>query len=178
MIVPVDELTDRDPALIEYVVVHHSVAPQDTDIESLARMEEAAQGFTTIGYNCYLKKTDTGWVIQEGRPLDKLPAAQYGLNEEGYAICVGGNYEPGVAGVPTDAIDHASLYLIIQRIIAIREKCPNLKYVIGHRDVATIKAKHGGNPADFSTACPGDLLYAHLHNIRVATCLKSPPELL
>lgn len=177
MQVPVDELEDRSAESISYIVIHHSDAPQTVDIADLARMEEAAQHFITIGYNCYLKKTEQGWIIQEGRPLDKLPAAQYGLNEEGYAICVGGNYEENQPN-PTDAVDEAIFPLILERIAAVKAKCPNLKYLIGHRDVATIKAKHGLNPGDFSTACPGSLLYAHLHDLRVKSGLHSPPELL
>lgn len=178
MIVPVDELTDRDPSLIEYIVIHHSVTAPALPIEAVAKMEEAAQGFTTIGYNCVVTKAPGHWEIQEGRPLDKLPAAQYGLNREGYAICVFGNYQPNVPGVPTNVLEQAALQLVIDRVNAVKAKCPNLKYLIGHRDVATIKAKHGGNPADFATACPGDNLYARLHDLRVATGLHTPPELL
>lgn len=178
MQVPVDELADRAIADIEYIVIHHSVTAQNLTIEQVAEMEEASQGFTTIGYNCVLSKSTGQWEIQEGRPMDKLPAAQYGLNEQGYAICVFGNYEPNVAGISTDSVDPASLDLVAERVDAVKAKALNLKYLIGHRDVATIKAKHGGNPADFSTACPGDLLYAHLHDLRLRTGLQSPPELL
>src|SRR5579885_241450 len=171
MQIPVDELTDRPAEQIEYIVIHHSVAAQDTDIADLAKMEEAAQGFVTIGYNCYLKRGPNGWEIQEGRPLDKLPAAQYGLNEQGYAICIGGNYQPGVSGVSTDDVDPVALQLVVARVEQVKSKCANLQYLIGHRDVATIKAAHGGNPSDFSTACPGDRLYAQLHDLRLKTGL-------
>lgn len=183
MQVPTDELTDRAPSLIEYIVIHHSVAAQTIDIEDIARMEEAAQGFVTVGYNCYLKKIDHGWVLQEGRPLDKLPAAQYGMNEVGYAICIGGNYQPDVANVPTNTVDEDALHLAVQRILQVKKKAPNLKYLIGHRDVEIIKGKQDGDdPAfaahEYGTSCPGDALYARLHDLRILTGLKSPPELL
>jgi hypothetical protein len=178
MQVPVDQLTDRNPNLIEYFIVHHSVQNPEADIDILAHEEMQAQGFVTIGYNAYIKRTNAHlWSIQEGRPLDKLPAAAYGLNTQSYDICVGGNYHPNVANVPTNLVEVSALNLIISRAHEVKAKCPNLKYLIGHRDVATIKAKHGLNPEDYSTACPGDLLYALMHELRVRTGLSTPPEM-
>ncbi|HEY0384296.1 MAG TPA: hypothetical protein VGC72_19060 [Candidatus Elarobacter sp.] len=177
MKVPLNKLTDRDPKLIQYFVVHHSVADPATPIEDLARAEEASQGFVTIGYNAVIVKDAAGWTIHEGRPMNKLPAAQFGLNETSYAVCIGGNYHPNVKNVPTNTVDPVSLNILIDRINAVKQKAPNLKFLIAHRDVATIKAKHGGNPADFSTACCGDRLYAHMDALRKATGLAKPPEL-
>src|ERR1700733_7629227 len=129
MVVPLSELTDRPIEDITYFVVHHSVAAQDIDVEQIAQMEEAAQGFITTGYNCYAKKTPAGWIIQEARPIDKLPAAQYGLNEQGYAMCIAGNYQPNVTGVPTNEVEQASLDLIVQRVKEVQLKAKNLKYL-------------------------------------------------
>jgi hypothetical protein len=176
MKVPLDKLTDRDPKLIEYFVVHHSVADPATSIEDLAKAEEASQGFVTIGYNAVIVKDGAGWTIHEGRPMNKLPAAQFGLNEQGYAVCIGGNYQPNVKNVPTNTVDPASLEVLIARVNAVKKKAPNLKFLIAHRDVATIKAKHGGKASDFSTACCGDRLYAHMDALRKATGLAKPPE--
>jgi len=179
MDVPVSELTPRDPKDVIYFVVHHAVQDPTTDIAQLAQEEETSQGFITIGYNAYIKKIAEGhWEIQEGRPLDTLPAAAYGVNETSYDVCIGGNYEPNVSGVPTNQVDPASLDVLVARIEEVKTKCPNMKYLIGHRDVAPIMVKHGGNSGDYSTACPGDLLYAELHNLRVKTGLATPPELL
>jgi hypothetical protein len=177
MDVPLDQLTDRDPKLIEYFVVHHSVADPATSIEDLAKAEKASQGFVTIGYNAVIVKDHTGWTIHEGRPMNKQPAAQFGLNPEGYAVCIGGNYQPNVKDVPTNTVDPAALDVLVERIKAVKQKAPNLKFLIAHRDVATIKAKHGGKPSDFSTACCGDRLYAHMDALRKATGLAKPPEL-
>jgi hypothetical protein len=177
MKVPLDQLTDRDPERIEYFVVHHSVADPATSIEDLAKAEISSQGFVTIGYNAVIVKERGGWKIHEGRPLNKLPAAQFGLNEQGYAVCVGGNYHPNVENVPTNAVDPAALAVLVDRINAVKRKAPNLRFLIAHRDVATIKAKHGGRASDFSTACCGDGLYAHMDALRAATGLAKPPEL-
>jgi hypothetical protein len=175
--VPLDKLTDRDPELIEYFVVHHSVLDPSTSIEDMAKGEIASQGFVTIGYNAVIVKERGGWKIHEGRPMNKVPAAQFGLNEQGYAVCVGGNYHPNVENVPTNAVDPAALDVLVARINAVKRKAPNLKFLIAHRDVATIKAKHGGRASDFSTACCGDFLYAHMDALRAATGLAKPPEL-
>ena len=177
MKVPLDKLTGRDPEIIQYFVVHHSVADPATSIEDLANAEVASQGFVTIGYNAVIVKEPAGWTIHEGRPLNTVPAAQYGLNEQGYAVCIGGNYHPGVKDVPTNAVDPAALDVLIERIDATKREAPNLKFLIAHRDVATIKAKRGGRAADFSTACCGDFLYAHMGALRAATGLAKPPEL-
>ena len=177
MKVPLDKLTARDPELIQYFVVHHSVADPATPIDELASMEMASQGFVTIGYNAVIVKDSRGWAVHEGRPLNTLPAAQFGLNEQGYAVCIGGNYHPNVQDVPTNAVDPASLDVLIGRIGTVKQEAPNLKFLIAHRDIATIKAKHGGRAADYSTACCGDLLYAHMDALRAATGLAKPPEL-
>jgi hypothetical protein len=172
------QMTPRTLDVIEYFIFHHSVAAQDIDIAQIAEMEIDAQGFLTIGYNGYMVRKASGWVIQSGRPIDRVPAAAYGLNTQSYDLCIAGNYQPNVPGVPTDAVDPQSLKVAIARIDAVKQLCPNLKYLIGHRDVAKILGAEGKNPADYSTACPGDLLQAHLHDLRVATGLHSPPALL
>jgi hypothetical protein len=180
MNVPQDKLDHRPLGDVEYFIVHHSVTAQTLTIDQICAMEVAAQDFVTVGYHAIVRlNPDTNaWEIQEGRTIDDVPAAAYGLNEPSYDICVLGNYEPNVSGVETNEVDPRSLELVLERIAAVKAKCPNLKYLIGHRDVATIKAKQGQDPSNFSTECPGDLLYAQLHDLRVKSGLHSPPELL
>lgn len=164
---------------IRYFVVHHSVASQTLDISQIAIMEEQAQSFVTVGYHAYarLNPTTGRWEIQEGRTIDDVPAAAYGLNEPSYDLCVAGNYQPNVAGVPTNPVPYAALDLVVARVGAVRAKCPNLTYLIGHSDVARIMGRRGNDPANYATACPGSLLYACLHDLRVRTGLTLPPEL-
>lgn len=176
MVVPESELTTRPIDDITYFFIHHSVASPETDIEVLAQMDIQSQGFVTVGYNCVATKKPTGWVIQEGRPIDTLPAAQYGMNQQGYAMCIGGNYEPNVAGVPTNEVEQESLDLAVEQIKLVKSKCPNLKYLAGHRDVAAIMKAQGLNPGNYSTECPGDLLYAKLDYLREQTELLAPPH--
>lgn len=165
---------------VDTVIIHHTVAPKTDDISTLAQMEEVSQNFITIGYHAYAKCIDPDkdiWVMQQGRPIWAVPAAAYGMNVDSYDISIGGNYQPGGASFLDTPSDHA-LRVVAAQILLAKKKLPNLKYLMGHRDVATIKQKQGLDPADYSTACPGDLLYAKLHDLRVMTGLHTRPELL
>lgn len=178
MIIPnriLNLLNKRSPEQITTIFIHHSVVRPDADIQVIAQ----AEPFLTVGYNAYVRKNpQTGiWECQQGRPLTDVPAAQYGMNVEGYAICLAGNYQPGGASF-LNRVEDTALDVILAQIHAVHSKCPNLQYLAGHRDVATIMAKRGKYPGAFSTACPGDLLYERLHDLRVMSGLHTRPELL
>lgn len=166
-------ISKRPLADVNVVIIHHTVAAQTLDITDIAREEIADQGFITVGYHELCKRTPTGWVMQSGRAINDIPAAAYGMNENSYDIALGGNYHPGVVGVPQDPVDPKALDVIVKQILAAKSKLPNLKMLIGHRDVATIMAKRGLNPGDYSTACPGDGMYAQLHYLRERTGLAN-----
>lgn len=145
-------------------------------------MEQTSQGFATIGYNAYVKCLSVEhdlWVVQQGRPIDRIPAAQYGANTEGYAICIGGNYQPNGAPFLTTVSDVA-LKTAAAQIQLVKAKCPNLKYLAGHRDVETLMKERdhwlteGEAATDYGTACPGDGLYARLDDLRKMTNLTRP----
>ena len=180
MVVPQNQLNHRPISDIQYFIIHHSVGPQTQDITEVAAEEETSQGFVTVGYHCIVRLNPQShkWEIQEGRTIDDIPAAAYGLNEQSYDICILGNYQPNVPNVPTNTVSQDALTLVKERALLVKSKAKNLKYLIGHRDVATIMTAHGGNSSDYSTACPGDLLYAFMHNLRLETELKSPTEIL
>lgn len=173
------QLTDRDPALIEYIVIHHSVLPQTADITEIASVEP----YLTVGYNAYCKRVSTavnsGWIMQQGRPIYKRPAAQYGLNQEGYAICIGGNYDPEAGVSWTDVVSSASLDAVVAQVHAVREYgVPKLRYLIGHRDVEAMYVHQGDTPAEaamnYGTLCPGKNLYQMLDALRARTGLSKP----
>jgi hypothetical protein len=171
----ISEMTTRDPSVVDTIIIHHAVADPTLDISQIAAMEEAAQDFITVGYHEYLKLVDPAndqWVAQMGRLINEVPAAALDYNTKSYDICVGGNYEPNVEGVPTNQVSPNALKLVIARVQAVKAKLPNLKYLIGHRDVANVITH---NPND-ATACPGDLLYAQLWQLRQATGLHSYGE--
>jgi N-acetylmuramoyl-L-alanine amidase len=166
-------LTDRELSQIEYFVVHHTADPdQVKDIAEIAAEEIASQGFSTVGYHAVIWKTGE---IQEGRPIGKVPAANLGLNTLSYAVSLEGNFQPGSPGYAGEQPSTAALAALVERIKLVKAKCPSLKYLIGHRDVAAIAVRlEGGTLGDYATACPGDSLYAHLHDLRVATGLSAP----
>lgn len=168
-----DKLTPRTVSDVIGVCLHHTVTHKDVTAAEIAAMEP----FLTIGYNVLIRKDpQTGWQFQEGRPFLYVPAAQYGLNVEYYAIAIAGNYQPGAASW-LDAVEKDALDLVVTRVHQLREHYGvhlSLQYLIGHRDVAAIKAKESLDPAYFSTACPGANLYAQLDKLREYTGLKNP----
>lgn len=167
----------RTEEQITTIVIHHTVMPRNKDILDV----QAAEPFAAVGYNAYVKWLGGDeWILQQGRPLKTIPAAQYGLNVEGYAIAFGGNYQPGAMSW-TDTWSPGMFQAALPQIRAVQAKCPNLKYLIGHRDVERIYIQRGvAQPqaaADYGTACPGDNLYAMLDTLRTLTGLKQYPGL-
>lgn len=168
MIIPANilaELTDRSIDDITVVVIHHTADDsQNKEAEEIAKEEEASQGFLTIGYHFLIHGDAT---IEVCRPIEKVPAANLGANQQSVAISLEGNFEPGDAGykgeVPSQAMVEAAIMIINGWV---KPKCKNLKHLIGHRDVAVIYANSG-----FATACPGQLLYDKMEYFRQSTGL-------
>ena len=175
------DMNHRDISGADTVIIHHSVAAKTLDISEISAMEQASQGFIVVGYHAYVKCVDVArdlWVVQIGRPLDCVPAAAYGYNTASIDICIGGNYQPDVPGVPTDAVSETSVKAACAWILEAKTKLPNLKYLAGHRDVETwtaVLAAEGYTPADVATACPGQRLYDQLWHLRDLTSLHSHP---
>jgi hypothetical protein len=159
-------MTDRDISVVTYIVVHHTADPSENkDIAEIAREEEADQDFITVGYHAVLQGDGT---IQYGRPIGKVPAANLGLNTPSYAIALEGNFQPGSEGYCGEKPTDAQLSALTGLIDSLKEKLPNAKFLIGHRDVARIV----GVSSD-ATACPGDDLYSLLPKLREETHLLS-----
>jgi hypothetical protein len=175
MLIPQDvlaKLDKRDPADVSEIFIHHSAWPPTLDITKMWRPDTDE---ICVPYNAYVKKVSTGiWVVQIGRPAAYVPAAQFGMNPAGYSICVGGDYQD----TPGDEVESAALLAVYAHIMAvITGPCPNVQYLLGHRDVAPILQQVGKNPSDYSTLCPGDRLYAHLPTLRDQTGLLNYPTL-
>ena len=178
MLIPPDilaQLDKRDPATVSYVVIHHSVAPQTWEATQIA----ASEPFLTIGYNAYVRLNpfSKAWEVQQGRPMNCVPAAQYGLNPQGYAICIAGNYQPGAG--PVDAVDDKALQLVVQQVHLAREHGLGARFLIGHRDVETYYMVTEGvdqmTAAQlYGTSCPGQIMYAEMDTLRNATGLAKP----
>ena len=73
---------------VNQVFLHHSASdlPEHDDI-SVIRKWHLERGFKDVGYHYFI--TMNG-LIQAGRPLEKIPAAQKGHNKNTIAICLSG----------------------------------------------------------------------------------------
>jgi N-acetyl-anhydromuramyl-L-alanine amidase AmpD len=157
-------MTDRDLAVVTTLVVHHTADnDENKDIEEIAREEVASQGFVTVGYHAVIHGDGK---VQFGRPIGKVPAANLGMNTISYAISLEGNFHPPDAGYRGEKPTDAQIRALIGLVDLVKGKLPNLRYLIGHRDVARIMSD-----SNDATACPGDLLYARLGEVRRATHL-------
>jgi N-acetylmuramoyl-L-alanine amidase len=159
-------MTDRDLSVVSYGVVHHTADPSENkDIAEVAREEVASQGFITVGYHAVIHGDGT---VQYGRPIGKVPAANLGLNTVSYAVALEGNFQPGSPGYCGEKPTAAQLKSLVAVIENAKKKLPNLKFLIGHRDVARIVGV-----ASDATACPGDDLFSLLAHLRAETGLHS-----
>lgn len=70
------------------VFIHCSASdnPDHDDVEVIKRWH-IERGFSDVGYHYFIKKSGK---IQDGRPLEKIPAAQKGHNRNSIAICLSG----------------------------------------------------------------------------------------
>jgi N-acetylmuramoyl-L-alanine amidase len=161
-----NRMLDRDLSVVAYAVLHHTADPSmNKDIAEIAREEIADQNFVTVGYHAIIQGSG---IVQYGRPIGKIPAANLGLNTVSYAVALEGNFETTDPGYTGEKPTPAQLHSLIGVIENAKRKLPNLRFLIGHRDVARIVGV-----ASDSTACPGNLCYALLPHLRGETGLQS-----
>ena len=74
---------------IDRVFIHCSATdnPNHDDVNVIYDWHVNGNGWSDVGYHFYIKKDGT---IQNGRPIDKTPAAQAPYNKATFAICLGG----------------------------------------------------------------------------------------
>lgn len=168
MKVPQSDLDNLpDNALSNYVrvAVHHTACVSQRQSAEEIATEEKAAGYTTIPYNFVILGDGT---VEVGRPIGKLPAATGGMNSSTLAICVEGDFQSDDSHyngeVPTQKQIEQIAWIVNNWL---KPKCLNLKYLIGHRDASVIEH----DPSN-ATACPGNLLYARLHDVRLLCGLK------
>lgn len=155
---PASEMTPRSPASITDLIVHHSDGPA-TQTPLQIDAEHRAEGWAMIGYNYVIGPEG---IVYKGRPDSVVPAAAYGDNAASVDVCLLGDFQPGTPGYsgPVPAIQLTALK---ELALWLHRQYPTIVRTIGHRDVA---AMHPDNPGAYSTACPGDTLYAALGAVR------------
>ena len=77
---------------IDTIFVHCSDSDyaHHDDISVIRKWHMDERGFNDVGYHFFITN---GGQVQIGRPIDKIPAAQYGYNTGSVAICLSGKHE-------------------------------------------------------------------------------------
>ena len=147
---------------IKNIVIHHSATPQTWTIQDFVnhRLTSGATGsskYSGLGYNYIVFPLENK--ITADVPENEMAWSVGGYNSYSLSICVAGYYHAPVNNPVTENI--TSMLVDKCAELCIRYHLDPEKAIIGHRDVATIIH----NPK-WATSCPGDLLYAHLADIR------------
>ena len=152
-------LQPRSLSSITDLIIHHTAGslyqgPLEIDAE------HRAIGDAMIAYNWVI--TNDGQVYN-GRPISVDSAASFGRNQVSVSVVLCGNFQsdaPVFTGPPLqaqiDALKQLCLYAHLSISSIIR--------TYGHRDIAPMFFPD--NQGDYSTACPGDLLYAKIPEIK------------
>lgn len=158
---PAFEMTPRDLSQINTLIIHHSDgSPDQTPLDVDA--EHRAEGWAMIGYNFFIGGDGT---VYEGRPTNVVPSAAYGCNTPSINVCLAGDFEPGTDGAESSVPD-AQLQALKDLSVLLHQHYPGIMRTIGHRDVASY---FPNNPGDYSTACPGSVLYAQIAAVKAYT---------
>lgn len=84
---------ERPDRIIERVFIHCSASdlPEHDDVEVMRSWHTdpppSGRGWSDVGYHFFIRKTGR---LEAGRPLDRMPAAQAGHNNQTIAICLHG----------------------------------------------------------------------------------------
>lgn len=152
-------MVGRNVAIISDIIVHHTAGPTSQTAYEIDT-EHRNIGMAMIGYNFLIAHDGA---INEGRPIQYVPAAAFGRNHESINVCLVGNFEHGDHGY-TGPPSAAQIVALKQLSVYLHSTYPQISRTIGHRDVATLF--YPGDEADYATACPGDQLYALLPDIK------------
>lgn len=161
---PAFEMTPRELSQITTLIIHHSDGALDQtplDIDA----EHRAEGWAMIGYNWVIEPDGT---VYEGRPTNVVPSAAYGDNTPSVDVCLIGDFEPGTAGFQS-SVPAAQFQSLKDLAVEVHQHYPTIAQTIGHRDVASL---YPNDPGDYSTACPGEVLYDLIPSIRAYVAAK------
>ena len=88
---------------VDRVFLHCSASddPDHDDIETIRDWHVGERGWSDVGYHYFIRSDGT---LQEGRPLERIPAAQAGHNAGTVAICLHGLAEENFTGAQYRAL--------------------------------------------------------------------------
>jgi N-acetyl-anhydromuramyl-L-alanine amidase AmpD len=123
---------------IDYIVVHCSATSfgKDLDVEDIDRMHKR-RGWSGVGYNYVVKLDGT---IQNGRPLEKIPAHVKGFNHNSIGICYIGGLDEN--GKPSDTRTDKQKEALLFKLLTLKRLFPYAK-IVGHRDLSPDKDGDG-----------------------------------
>lgn len=130
------------------IIVHHTGLPKDRDMTAaeIHMLHRDRLGWAGIGYHYVIRKNG---MVERGRGWNMVGAhAQYN-NKDSVGIALAGNF---CIGTPTPEQINSLVNLLVT-LCGVYNLVPDELSVIGHRDVN-------------ATACPGDMLYDMLPQIR------------
>lgn len=138
---------------IHTIVVHTSatreglwITARDIDIWHRQRTPP----FAMIGYHRVIRLDGS---VEQGRPFTRRGAHVAGENVNTLGICMVGGLD--LRGRPKDTYTNAQYNALHSEIINIRQLCPNLRGVCGHRDFSP-DLNHDGliTPNEWIKDCP------------------------
>ena len=122
-------LVALDLLKITHIVIHHLAASTATPEQ--IHSWHLANGWSGAGYNEYIRKDGTVYKMRG----DNEGAHCLGYNSIGYGIAVEGDFDKEI-------ITQKHYDILIERILINKARFPNLKRIVGHREVG-------------KTTCPG-----------------------
>lgn len=113
---------------VDRVFVHCSASdhPHHDNIATIRKWHVQDNGWSDVGYHYFIRKDG---MLEEGRPLDRTPAAQRGHNTGTIAICLHGLHE--------DAFTEAQFDRLRALCIEINNAYNGKVTFHGHREVAS-----------------------------------------
>jgi hypothetical protein len=153
---------------LKNIAIHHSATPQSWTIHDFVnhRLTSGASGsgkYSGLGYNYVVLPLENRVVADV--PEDEMAWSVGGYNSYSLSICVAGYYHAPVNNPVTENI----INMLVDKCaeLCAKHHLDPMKAIIGHRDVANII-----HNSKWATSCPGDLLYAHLNEIRTKVKAK------
>jgi len=123
---------------VNYLVVHCSATSfgKDLDVMDIDRMHRR-RGWSGVGYNYVIKLDGT---IENGRPLEKIPAHVKGFNRNSIGICYIGGLDENGKGADTRTPQQKEALLF--QLMSLKQRFPDA-VIVGHRDLSPDKDGDG-----------------------------------
>ena len=136
---------------INTIIIHRSATRRGLDFTANDIDQWHRQrGMDGIGYHYVIRIDGT---IERGRDIEKVGAHCRGHNRESVSICYIGGLDS--LGRPADTRTRAQRYAMRRLIEILQRQFPEIRLVIGHRDVSPDLNGNGRlEPSEWIKSCP------------------------